>query len=113
MAGSRLLLARGDYERAHAFLREVAEVGSFDATALDREAAVGLFQEAAERWEQFGHVPERAYALLGQGRCLKALGDPAANRPLTEARELFASMGYKPALAETEALLQQTQTAAS
>ncbi len=169
--GSYLLLARGDRERAHAFLREVADIGGFDATDLgtqvraalalgdpalaerlaervevattttttatgarassvdehaqvsaraqlaeaggDCEAAASLFREAAERWEQFGYVPERAYALLGQGRCLQALGDPAANRPLTEARELFASMGYKPALAETEALLQQTQTAAS
>jgi hypothetical protein len=50
-------------------------------------------------------VPERAYALLGQGRCLAALGKPEAEEPLREARELFASMGYKPALAETEALL--------
>jgi hypothetical protein len=50
-------------------------------------------------------VPERAYALLGQGRCLAALGKPEAEEPLREARELFASMGYKPPLAETEALL--------
>jgi len=169
--GSCLLLARGDHERAHAFLREVAELGGFDATDLggqvraalalgdptlaerlaervevattttttatrarassvdehaqvsaraqlaeargDRETAAGLYREAAERWEQFGYVPEHAYALLGQGRCLHALGDPAAPGPLTEAHELFASMGYKPALADTEALLQQTQTAAS
>ena len=31
-----------------------------------------------QRWQEFGNVPERAYALLGQGRCLLALGDPAA-----------------------------------
>jgi class 3 adenylate cyclase len=35
-------------------------------------------------------VPERAYALLGQGRCLRALGRPAAEEPLHEARDLFA-----------------------
>ena len=33
--------------------------------------------------------------------------------PLTEARDLFASMGYKPALAETEALLGRAAAAAS
>ena len=52
--------------------------------------------------KQFGNVPERAYALLGQGRCLLALGDPAAEQPLREAAELFSSMGYRPALAETK-----------
>jgi len=32
--------------------------------------------------------------------------------PLAESRELFASLGYKPALAETEALLAQAEAAA-
>ncbi len=59
------------------------------------------------------NVPERAYALLGQGRCLAALGQPEAQEPLGEARELFASMGYRPALADTETLLEQTTAAAS
>ena len=71
-----------------------------------------LYAEAAERWRAFGNVPERAYALLGQGRCLAALGDPEAEGPLREAHELFASMGYKPALAETEALLGEGEIAA-
>ena len=57
--------------------------------------------------------PERAYALLGQGRCLAALGKPAAEAPLREARELFASMGYKPELAETEALVHQPATSSN
>jgi hypothetical protein len=66
--------------------------------------AAGLYAEAAGRWKEFGNVPERAYALLGQGRCLAALGDVRAQQPLTEAAELFRSMGYKPALSETEKL---------
>ena len=37
--------------------------------------AARLYAEAAERWQEFGNVPERAYALLGQGRCLVALGE--------------------------------------
>jgi class 3 adenylate cyclase/tetratricopeptide (TPR) repeat protein len=79
----------------------------------DHAAAAGLYEEAAQAWEEFDTVPARAYALLGQGRCLHALGDPRAEQPLAEARELFASMGYQPALAEAEALLQQAQAAAS
>jgi class 3 adenylate cyclase len=77
----------------------------------DQTEAVTLYAEAAQNWQEFGNVAERAYALLGQGRCLHALRDPAADQPLLEARDLFASMGYKPALAETEALLQQAQAA--
>jgi tetratricopeptide (TPR) repeat protein len=75
--------------------------------AFELSEAVGLYSEAAARWQEFGNVPERAYALLGQGRCLRALGRAGAEEPLLEARELFASMGYKPALAETEELLRQ------
>jgi hypothetical protein len=74
--------------------------------------AAKLYAEAAERWRAFGNVPERAYALLGQGRCLAALGKPEAEAPLREARELFASMGYAPALAETETLLGESKAAA-
>ncbi len=75
-------------------------------------AAAETYAETAERWREFGNVPERAYALLGQGRCHAALGKPEAEEPLREARELFASMGYKPALAETEALLARGEAAA-
>ena len=64
------------------------------------------------RWQQFGNVHEHAYALLGQGRCLLALADPAAEQPLRQAAELFSSMGYRPALAETNALLEQATAAA-
>ena len=75
--------------------------------------AAQRYHEAAETWQQFGNVPERAYALLGEGRCLLALGQTAADVPLAQARELFASMGYQPALTETEQLLAQRQLAAS
>jgi len=84
---------------------QLAEAVGDPAEAADRYA------EAAARWQEFGDVPERAYALLGRGRCLFALGRPGAEEPLREARDLFAAMGYKPALAETEALLEQTAAA--
>jgi hypothetical protein len=76
------------------------------------EEAAELYAEAAARWEKFGNVLERAYALLGQGRCLAALAKPKAGEPLREARDLFASMGFAPALAETEALLGEEKAAA-
>ncbi|MGZ4337227.1 MAG: adenylate/guanylate cyclase domain-containing protein [Gaiellaceae bacterium] len=73
----------------------------------DRDRAATLYAAAAAGWQEFGNVPERAYALLGQGRCLHALAQPEAEQPLEEAQKLFSAMGYEPALAETESLLQQ------
>jgi hypothetical protein len=55
-------------------------------------------------------VPELAYALLGRGRCLRMLERSEAEQPLREAQKLFASMGYKPALADTETLPQPDQS---
>lgn len=81
--------------------------------AGDHAGAAALYADAADRWQEFGNVPESAHALLGQGRCMLALGQRAAEVPLAEARALFASLAYKPALAETEALLTQTTAAAS
>ena len=48
--------------------------------------------------ESSGTSPNRAYALLGQGRCLLALDDPPPQERSAQARELFASMGDRPAL---------------
>jgi hypothetical protein len=90
--------------REHALYAARAQLAEH-AGALDDAAA--LYAEAAGRWQEFGNVRERAYALLGEGRCLVALGRNGAEEPLREARELFAAMGYEPALAETEALLER------
>jgi hypothetical protein len=84
----------------------LAEARGEHARAAERYA------EAAEQWGQFGAVPERAYALLGRGRCLQALGDAGAVEPLRDARALFESLGYGPALAETDALLGEGDTLA-
>jgi hypothetical protein len=82
---------------AHAQLAEAAG---------DHAGAATLYAEAAARWQEFGNAPERAHALLGQGRCLRALGDPGEH-PLHQAAELFSLMSYRPALAETESLLEK------
>ena len=81
--------------------------------AGDIAEASALYAEAADRWEAFGNVPELAFALLGHGRCLVALARPSPEVPLARARELFASMGYKPALAETDGLLAESAAQAS
>ncbi len=78
----------------------------------DHAEAATLYAEAAGRWREFGNVPERAYALLGQGRCLAALGNPESEVPLREARDLFASMGFTPAVAEVDSLLGSPEAAA-
>jgi hypothetical protein len=49
---------------------------------------------------------KRAHALLGRGRCLLAIGrSPEAIASLREAREIFASLDARPALAEVDGLL--------
>jgi class 3 adenylate cyclase/tetratricopeptide (TPR) repeat protein len=79
--------------------------GHLAEEAGDHADAANLYAEAAERWGEFGNVPERAYALLGQGRCLLPLGNPEAGQPLRQAAELFTTLDYKPALAQAQALL--------
>jgi class 3 adenylate cyclase/tetratricopeptide (TPR) repeat protein len=74
----------------------------------DHQAAVEGYAQAAERWEQFGVVPEHAFALLGQGRCLTALGQATeATNALQQAREIFDALKAAPALAEADTLIQQ------
>ena len=61
----------------------------------------------ASRWGEFGASLEQAYALVGRGRCLAALRDPAADRPLRQARHLFDEMGARARVPECDALIAQ------
>jgi hypothetical protein len=120
----RTALAAGDPELAHRLLPEMEPRYPLDDHALcaaraqlaehagEYANAAALYAEAAERWQGFGNVPERAYALLGQGRSLVALGELGTGRPLTDARTLFELIGYEPALRETQSLLEQAATPA-
>ncbi len=75
----------------------------------EHEAAAAGFADAAARWHEFGVPYEEGHALLGQGRCLAALGRaPEAAAPLAAAREIFARLGAKPALAEADEWLTHT-----
>jgi class 3 adenylate cyclase/tetratricopeptide (TPR) repeat protein len=85
--------------------RVAANAALAEARGDLREAA-DAYAAAADRWERFGVVPEHAFALLGQGRCLLALAQPTEAAPvLQHAREIFERLKATPALAETDALL--------
>jgi hypothetical protein len=71
------------------------------------QAAADGYADAARRWQAFGVPTEQAFALLGHGRCLLALNDPAATQPLLHARNIFQKPQAAPTLAETDLLLRQ------
>ena len=74
----------------------------------ERDAAAQSFADAASGFDDLGAPYEAAQALLGRGRCLLALDRaPEAAPPLEQAREILDRLGAKPALAETEALLEK------
>jgi class 3 adenylate cyclase/tetratricopeptide (TPR) repeat protein len=96
----RLVLPR----HRHAALAAKAEIAEAEGRL---EAAAELFDAAAARWEEFGQVLDRGYALFGAGRCMARLGmaDDARSR-LLAAREIFARLGAAPLSADIEAWLE-------
>jgi hypothetical protein len=93
--GRRVPMSRYVLESADGLLAETR--GGF------LEAAAAGFAAAASGWSAFDMPFEEGHALLGQGRCLVALGRaPEAAAPLAAAREIFARLGARPALAETD-----------
>jgi class 3 adenylate cyclase/tetratricopeptide (TPR) repeat protein len=74
--------------------------------------AAGLFADAADRWQRFEVPWEQAQALLGQGRCLLALGQPGEAREyLRTARDIFTMLGAGPARTDVDRLLAQATEA--
>jgi hypothetical protein len=72
----------------------------------EHTTALAGYIEAAQRMHDFTMYVEEAFALLGQGRCLLTLALPEEATPvLQQARDMFADMGARPALSETESLL--------
>jgi tetratricopeptide (TPR) repeat protein len=71
------------------------------------DAATG-FADAAARWAAYGSVVDQGLALIGQGRCLVALGrEQEAVEPLQAARAILAGFGAVRSLAESDDLLAQ------
>ncbi len=80
----------------------------------DLPTAATTYADAATRWGHFGVIPEHAYALLGQGRCLLALGRGAEATPaLRQARTIFEQLQAAPALTETDTLIDQATALSS
>jgi class 3 adenylate cyclase/tetratricopeptide (TPR) repeat protein len=73
--------------------------------AGDPEAAATLYAEAADGWRTYRQVLEEALALLGQGRCLAAMGRRDAAGVLRVAHRRLHDLGARPAAAEADALL--------
>jgi hypothetical protein len=122
----RTALTLGDLDLAQQLIDGVEDRTPFHehaliaATAALEEAhgrhgaAADDYSDAAQRWHTFGVVPEQAFALLGQGRCLVALGRTTeAVQPLSLSRDIFKDLQAAPALAETDALLQQATALSS
>jgi class 3 adenylate cyclase/tetratricopeptide (TPR) repeat protein len=114
----RLAIAFRDVDLAERLLEGVDELTPLHryATVAARAAlaeahgdlvgAIDLYGQAADAWQGFGHVPEHAFAELGRGRCLAALGRSAdAGVALGTARELFVSLAAAPVLMQIDELL--------
>jgi class 3 adenylate cyclase/tetratricopeptide (TPR) repeat protein len=121
----RCALATGDFALAERMVKGVeptlpmlqhalvtARALLAEARGDHAEAADG-FADAAARWSGFGVKLEHAYALLGQGRCQAALGEPAADVPLHQARALFAEMGARPRVVECDRLIRSSAALSS
>jgi class 3 adenylate cyclase/tetratricopeptide (TPR) repeat protein len=101
----RIAVAAGDPVLAAAFLDAPEHASAWNACARltgramvaeaeGREAeAATLYRDVAERWDAYGSVVERGYALLGLGRC----GDA---RALVEAQTVFSALGASPVVAQ-------------
>jgi tetratricopeptide (TPR) repeat protein len=115
----RTVIALGDPDFAGRLIEGVRPVTQFHQHSLamveaqlteargDLERAATLYEDASDRWERFGVVPELGHGLLGQGRCLATTGSSAADAILHEARGVFSGLGARPCVAEVDALLQQ------
>ena len=101
-------LATGIFESPWAFRQislEMVEAQLAEARG-ELERAEELYASAEEGWRTFS-VPERAQSLLGRGRCLLAVGDPAATAVLREANEVFASLKAELYIPEVNSLFEQ------
>ena len=116
----RVLIAAGMLNEAEAYVEEGAglAVGVRQENSLrtgkallaeskrDFGEALELYDYLVERWATFGNVLEHAHALFGAGRCLVQLGDASKARGrLDSARAIFAELGARPLLDETDSWL--------
>ncbi len=72
----------------------------------DHERAADLASSVVAPLAEALAFPERGHALLLLGQAKIELGDPSGLDDVRSARDVFASLGMRPALAEAEALLE-------
>jgi tetratricopeptide (TPR) repeat protein len=120
---SRTGAALGELEVVEQFIEAVpaassaheAAVASARGAAAEAlgatDAAASTYADAAKRWQQLGYVYEHAHALLGKGRCARAVDAVRADDALQEARAIFARLRARPALDEAESHLRRAAAA--
>jgi hypothetical protein len=109
----RAAITVGDIEAAQALVDMAPGDDGLLARAFIAEAreeldtALYRYLKAADLATGREEAVDNAFALLGQGRVLQALGRRAeATAPLEQAREVFARMKAAPAVAEIDTLLE-------
>jgi len=123
---ARVLVANGRLDRLEPLIDGAPEARNVRTrNALETARAIaaegrGDLEDAARRhaacadaWLAYGSVPERAYALLGEGRSRRAAGDPGGDEPLHQAREAFDALGATPTVRELDELLGDAAAATS
>ncbi len=100
----RIAIAAGEAVLAAAFVDDVKNDAAWNVCARltahamlaehagQADEAARLYRDAAERWDAYGSVVERGYALLGLGRS----GDVKA---LVEGQAIFSALGASPIVA--------------
>ncbi len=77
------------------------------ACRFSLQAESPLYQEAAQRWSDYGFVLEEAQAHFGLARCFMALGDrETATEPLQKARAIFTRLQARPLINEVDSHLE-------
>ena len=115
---ARLLAAMGELDllevsRRHEgapLLRTRLSLATSGAILAEAQGQIGealaSYREAAGGWASFGNRPETAFAEMGAGRCLLALGRfEEAGGHLRDAREIFRGLGAVPLIEQTDDLL--------
>lgn len=96
--------AEGSPTPRNALARASASAAVLEAGG-ERAEAADAYAAAAAGWERFGVPEEQAFALLGQGRSLLAIGRMAAGvAALERSRSLFEPLRAAPSLREIDAL---------
>ncbi len=116
----RILTWAGDVAGAKNFMKDMEVAALRDRNCLmtgraivaeakqDHDQAIELYDDAAQRWADFGFALEHGQALLGAARCLLALGRSTDALPrLHRAREIFTKLEARPLIEEVDTQLQR------